>query len=31
MMNINLAQAGDEQVNALGLVKGHGFSRAECV
>jgi hypothetical protein len=28
-MNINLAQAGDKEVNALRLVTGHDFSRAE--
>jgi hypothetical protein len=28
-MNLNLAQADDEEVNALRLVTGHDFNRAE--
>jgi hypothetical protein len=28
-MNINLAQASDKEVNALRLVTGHDFSRAD--
>jgi hypothetical protein len=30
MMKINLAQAGDKEVNGLRFVTGHDFSRAEC-
>jgi len=30
-MNINLAQASDKEVNALRLVTGHDFSRADNV